>query len=371
MSDVKAADGVLDGAEEHRPYVCMPIKVLSGKECIRRRPGMYIDSRSSAGVMHLLDELVSNSIDQFLAGRASFVRVRIEGAVMSVEDDGPGLPFEVAPGDQSDRDPQGDTLATVWCTQIHASATADGHSPHVHLSAGGGVGLVVVTALSRWMRVTCYRPGGKWTQVFSRGVPEGKAVLEPGVQGRGTRVEFELDEEIFQSVAADVGDVRAKLLVTAHLFGGMRVEFNDEVFEARAGLGDLARAMEGGWCHRPNTRWHVRAVHEGVMVEAALVFSSGDAWGRFKARPPRRILSWANGSFTVEHGVHVEALKKCLGQWRCNFELALVHVLGEHPQYAGPTSGKLCGEVFGKAVKKVVDPALEEYCLKEGIKRRR
>ena len=81
------------------PYSAESIVVLSGLEAVRRRPGMYIGGVDVKGLHHMLWEIVGNSVDAHLRGEASYVRVAIDGAQISVEDDGAGIPVDPSPHD--------------------------------------------------------------------------------------------------------------------------------------------------------------------------------------------------------------------------------------------------------------------------------
>ena len=108
-------------------YSASQIEVLDGIEAIRRRPGMYIgDVRGPAGLHHMLWELVANSLDEHLAGRASRIRISVEADLAEVEDDGRGLPVDPAPG-------LGIPMLESLFTTLHAGATQDGHVPHVRV----------------------------------------------------------------------------------------------------------------------------------------------------------------------------------------------------------------------------------------------
>ena len=118
-------------------YSADEIQVLTAAEHIRKRSGMYVgETDSPRGSEHVVDELVANTLDLFLAGEASNVAVTVEGARITVEDDGPGIPFDV-PSMQP-----GLSSAEVYLTQLHSGASAEGHAPHVHL-VSLGVGLVI------------------------------------------------------------------------------------------------------------------------------------------------------------------------------------------------------------------------------------
>ena len=104
---------------------------LSDLEHIRKRTGMYIGDTRERGLHHIFDELLDNSLDQFLAGRATYVAASTDGASLQFSDDGPGLPFDLPCEDAA-------SLATYYLTEIRRnSPTADGHTHRMFTSAGG------------------------------------------------------------------------------------------------------------------------------------------------------------------------------------------------------------------------------------------
>ena len=111
---------------------------------------MYIGDTTVRGLHHIFDELLDNSIDQFLAGNATAVTASTTGSTLKFSDDGPGLPFD-EPCENAD------SLATYYLTEVRRnSPTADGHTPHIHLG-GWGCGLRIVTALTEKCHVTSVR----------------------------------------------------------------------------------------------------------------------------------------------------------------------------------------------------------------------
>jgi DNA gyrase subunit B len=166
------------------------IKILGGLEAVRKRPDMYIGDRSSAGLHHLVYEVLDNSIDEAMAGACNNISVRIHpDGSCSVEDDGRGIPVEMH------QDAKVSALEVVL-TKLHAGGKFDNDS---YKMAGGlhGVGVSVVNALSEWLEADVYRDGKQYHFECARGVPKG-IVKEIGqANKRGTKITFKPDEEIF------------------------------------------------------------------------------------------------------------------------------------------------------------------------------
>lgn len=319
-------------------YDTSHIQIISELEGVRERPGMYIGSTDDmSGVMHLIDELVSNALDQWLIGEARGVRVSLgEGLRLVVEDDGPGLPF--------DEPHEGRSLAEHVLTTLHTTATARGHAPHVHLHGVPGIGMAPINALCASLVCRAWRNGACWEQRFERGVALGAPEVVARGEGRGTRLELELDETLFGLHTLDGAQVRARLFEAAHLFAGCVMEYSAgagaplERFCSPRGLSDLLAIHEATtsferhqwgaraplWFQHHGERLHVNAAASGVCEEGATQWRT-----------------WANGMLTPLHGSHRRAFEAALQQVGWRPRMAMIHVVCKEPRYANPTKDEL------------------------------
>jgi topoisomerase-4 subunit B len=202
-------------------YNAASIEVLEGLEPVRRRPGMYIGGTDEKALHHLFAEVLDNSMDEAVAGHATFIEVELtaDGSV-AVTDNGRGIPVDPHP-----RFPDKSALEVIMCT-LHAGGKFDSK---VYETSGGlhGVGISVVNALSERLEVEVARGQQLYRQVFSRGVPLGPLEALGRVQNRrGTRVVFKPDVQIFNAGQKLQPRRLFKMARSkAYLFGGVEIRW--------------------------------------------------------------------------------------------------------------------------------------------------
>ncbi len=330
---------------EHE-YGVHQIQVLEGLEAVRRRPGMYVGSTGSSGLHHLLYEVVDNSVDEALAGRATRIDVVLhKDDSATVVDDGGGIPVEVHP--QTGKS----TVETVL-TILHAGGKFGGGAYKV---SGGlhGVGVSVVNALSEWLEVEVRRGGKLWRQRYSRGRPTTELECVGEAQGTGTRVTFLPDREIFVETEFHYETVRQRLEELAYLVAGLRISLRDErtgqgeEFRFEGGVRELVRAANRHRKVLNDPPFHVRRERDGVDVEVAVQYNEGYV---------EHVLSFVNTIRTVEGGAHV-----------VGFRAALTRVVNDYARRQGllkEQEGSLAGEDVREGLTAVVslkmtDPQFE------------
>ena len=234
-------------------YSARHLSVLEGLEAVRKRPGMYIGSTDTRGLMHCVWEIIDNSVDEALAGYGSHISVELfsDGSIQ-ISDQGRGVPVDIEPK-------TGLTGVEVVFTKLHAGGKFGGGS---YASSGGlhGVGASVVNALSSRLDVEVDRGGKTHAMSFKKGEPgvfDGKgpdAKFKPflkkselRVVGKvdkkktGTRVRFWPDKQIFDPKAAlSLPDLEARLRQTAYLVPGLTLSAKD------AGGKEIKYAFAGG-----------------------------------------------------------------------------------------------------------------------------
>jgi DNA gyrase subunit B len=228
------AAGALSGADA---YTAHHLSVLDGLDAVRKRPGMYVGSTDSRGLLHCLWEIFDNSVDEALAGFCSHIEVTIhaDGSV-EVRDDGRGIPVDVEPK-------TGLTGVELVMTRLHAGGKFGGGS---YTASGGlhGVGASVVNALAARLDVEVDRSGHIHAASFRRGVPgefDGpgpnaaftrkkglRQVRRIAKRVTGTRIRFWPDRQIFLRDAAIPFEALAeRARQTAYLVPGLTVRVVD------------------------------------------------------------------------------------------------------------------------------------------------
>jgi topoisomerase-4 subunit B len=202
-------------------YTARDIEVLEGLEPVRRRPGMYIGGTDEKALHHLFAEVIDNSMDEALAGHATFIEVELGAdGFLTVTDNGRGIPVDPHP-----KFPKKSALEVILCT-LHAGGKFDSK---VYETSGGlhGVGVSVVNALSSRLEVEVARGQKLYRMAFERGHPKGKLEDLGKVNNRrGTRVRFKPDTDIFGAKATFKPQRLFKMARSkAYLFGGVEIRW--------------------------------------------------------------------------------------------------------------------------------------------------
>jgi DNA gyrase subunit B len=359
-------------------YEAKDIYVLEGLEPVRKRPGMYIGSTGIDGLHHLIFETTDNSLDEAMAGHAKNIKIELlKDNRVAVSDDGRGIPVDIHPQTKKS------ALETVMCT-LHAGGKFGGESYKV---AGGlhGVGVSVVNALSKRLRVEVCRDGNLWSQEYEKGVPKYKVKKEGKCERTGTKVIFDPDEEIFSKIEFDRKRVLDHLRQQAFLTKGVRIEIIDErekipfyySFYFDGGLLAFIDYLNHSRQPIQKETFYVHKTYENIEAEAAFVYNR---------EIETQELSFANNIYTPDGGMHLtgfrSALTRTLNDYaRSNNYLkeseenfigddireglaAIVSVKLREPQFEGQTKARLGNPPARTAVEAIVNEALKEFLEK-------
>ena len=362
-------------------YTAKDITVLEGLEPVRRRPGMYIGGVGSAGLHHLVWEILDNAVDEAMNGYASTIAVALhkDASSITIQDDGRGIPV--------DKHPQTKTSALeVIFTTLHAGGKFEGQN---YKTAGGlhGVGASVVNALSRELVATVRRDGQTWEQKYRQGAPAGTVKKLGAARGTGTTVFFRPDPQIFPKTEFDAAIIRERLEVASYLHRGLKIVFENEAaagdqprretFQHDEGIGDYLKKILGERKARP--------VHESPFALAREHDETGlklDLVMHWTESTDEHIRSYVNGIPTGSGGTHENGLRAGIGKAIRNYidthnlspkgvtltaddiREGIVGVLSiflKEPQFQGQTKDRLNNPEVAGIVDGMVRPALEHW----------
>jgi topoisomerase IV subunit B len=263
---VKGKSPARSGALGEADYTAASIEVLEGLEPVRRRPGMYVGGTDSNALHHLFAEVIDNSMDEAVAGHATFIEVSLEeGGYLSVVDNGRGMPVDPHP-----KFPKKSALEVIM-TMLHAGGKFDSGA---YETSGGlhGVGVSVVNALSERLEVEVARSQTLYRQSFERGKPTTPlTIIGKTPNRRGTKVRFLPDPEIFGAQARfDPSRVFKMARSKAYLFGGVEIRWRC----APSLVGEGAKVPAEATFHFPGgLRDYLAADIEGQELVADQVFT--------------------------------------------------------------------------------------------------
>jgi DNA gyrase subunit B len=339
---------------------------------------MYIGGTSLEGLHHLIWEVVSNSIDEAMAGHGNYIEVKIlPGNRIQVSDQGRGIPV--------DKHPQTglSALETVM-TKLHAGGKFSGEGYKV---SGGlhGVGVSVVNALSTLTRAEVHQKGKIWTQEYTRGEPKGPIKATGKSNKTGTTIMFDPDPEIFPEIEWNWDKIAKYLRQQAYLTKGVYIKLIDE----REGKEELFRQV--GFCFdggissfvkflnrsreviNPNI-FYIEKEEQGVLVELAMQYHDS-----FK----EQVFSFANNIHTAEGGMHETGFRTALTRIFNDYArknnlikekdpnftsddvkeglTAIISVKLQEAQFEGQTKAKLGNSEARTATYKVATEALADF----------
>ncbi|HUH66892.1 MAG TPA: DNA topoisomerase (ATP-hydrolyzing) subunit B [Syntrophales bacterium] len=354
-------------------YKADSIKVLEGLEAVRKRPAMYIGSTGKDGLHHLVYEVVDNSVDEAAAGFCDHIEVRIraDNSVM-VDDNGRGIPVDM-------HKEEGIPAAQVVLTKLHSGAKFSNESYKI---SGGlhGVGVSVVNALSENLELEVRREGKIYRQSYSRGEPTSELEVVGKTRGKGTKVTFKPDAEIFEDTEYSFDILSNRLRELAFLNKGLKINLTDERDGKKSEFfykGGIVSFVE--YINRNKGVLHKKPIYfdgekEDCYVEVAVQYNDTYAEG---------IFSFVNSINTTEGGTHLSgfksALTRAINNYAANNNLikngkdtirgedvregltSVISVKLKEPQFEGQTKTKLGNSEVKGLVEGVVYDKLGSY----------
>lgn len=375
MDERKTNEIIEKASAVDEEYGAEAIKILKGLSAVRMRPAMYIGSTGIDGLHHLVYEVVDNSVDEALAGVCTNIDVflHLDGSC-TVIDNGRGIPTDPHPGD-----PEGRSAAEIVLTELHAGGKFDSKSYKI---SGGlhGVGVSVVNALSEWLEVEIKHNGLVHQQRFERGTTVSPLTIVGKTKGRGTKITFKPDAEIFETTEFHYDVLAQRLRELAFLNKGLQINITDERAEKSQTLlykGGIISFVEH--LNKNKTVIHPSPIYisgekEGISVEIALQYNDGYA---------EIIYTFANNINTREGGTHLIGFKSALTRTSNSYGTAASilkegkeNVSGEdiregltavisvkipNPQFEGQTKMKLGNSEVKGLVESITNEALSTY----------
>ena len=359
---------------EHK-YGAEQIQVLEGLEAVRKRPGMYIGSTSVRGLHHMVYEIVDNCVDEALAGYCTEIKVEIEpGNIISVEDNGRGIPVEIHPK-------TGISTAETVYTVLHAGGKFGGDSGYKVSGGLHGVGASVVNALSNWTEVTIKRDGGLYQMSFEKGKTVKKLEKVGNAKGTGTKVRFLADDTIFESLDYEYETLEKRFREMAFLTKGLKISIEDKREETPR---KAEFCFEGGlisfveFLNKNKEKLHKTPIYieknGDIPVEIAIQYTSSYS---------ENIYKFVNNINTIEGGTHLEGFKRSLTKVFNDYArshnilkekdnnlqgediregiTAVVSVKVKEPQFEGQTKTKLGNSEVTGVVQSMVNEALSTF----------
>ena len=348
------------------------IKILEGLQAVRKRPSMYIGNVDTAGLHHLVYEVVDNSIDEAMAGYCDLIQVIVHhDNSVTVVDNGRGIPVGIH---KTEKIP----ALEVVMTKLHAGGKFDDHSYKV---SGGlhGVGVSVVNALSSFLEVDIFSGGTVYHQTYEKGIKSSELKVTGKTRKRGTKVHFIPDAEIFTTTDFSYEILVRRLRELAFLNKGIKITIEDEREEKKEEFffkGGIKEFVE--YLNRRHAPLHKPIVIEGersdVQIESAIQYN--DTFNE-------TLLSFANNIHTTEGGFHLigfkAALTRTINQYASNGNLpknlqakitgddvregltAIISIRIKNPQFEGQTKTKLGNSEVKGLVESLLNEKLTTY----------
>ncbi len=357
-------------------YTSSSIKILKGLDAVKKRPGMYIgDTQDGSGLHHMIFEVLDNSIDESLAGYCTEITVelRSDNSVI-IADNGRGIPVDIHSDDDENR-----SAAEIVMTELHAGGKFDQDSYKV---SGGlhGVGVSVVNALSKWLRLQIKRGGKKYILEFEEGICTKPLTEIEQCNETGTEIHFLPSVEIFNSIEFKYSILAKRIRELSFLNNGVNICLSDERtdkeenFTNSGGLSSYVTYLNQNKTAVHTKIFHVQKDMDKVHVEIALQWNSSYY---------ENVVCFTNNIPQRDGGTHLTGLRsgmtRCINKYLEINEIGKktkINVLGDdlregltcilsvklaEPKFSSQTKDKLVSSEVRQPVEDVISKYFEDY----------
>jgi DNA gyrase subunit B len=370
-------------ANQNSSYQAENISVLEGLEAVRKRPGMYIGNTGVEGLERCFGEILDNSVDEYMAGHASKIRVEFLDGGIIVSDDGRGIPIDIHPK-------TGKTALETIMTVLHAGGKFDQKN---YKFSGGlhGVGASVVNALTEKMIIWVLRDDTVYSMSFSRGKPLGEMVScsrgeakdkFPMLEGRtvwnktGTVTWFKPDAEIFETVDFNESDINQGLKRNAYLNKGLDITFVGPTVQAHYFFPEGIKAYLVELTAKEKILTpiiHFETEDDQFSLEVVICYTESSS---------ETLYPFTNGIFNAEGGMQVTGFRSSLSKVINNYAAtknflkkddklssddlreglrAIISIKMADPQFTSQSKVKLGSTIARTLTEKIVSDKLGTY----------
>ena len=336
---------------------------------------MYIGGVDTRGLHHLLWEIVDNSVDEFLAGAATEIKVTLhkDGCSCTVHDNGRGIPVD------THKKTKRSALETILTT-LHSGGK---FSSKAYIRSGGlhGVGSSVVNALSVEMEAVIHRDGFEWSQRYKRGKPTTEVRKVKPFRGHGTAIFFRPDEQIFSKTNFHPDTIRQHLEDISYIHGGLKIVFSDDSKKETheylhpEGIAAYLDKLIGESQKKATHEQAFSVVRDDQQAKIEVVL-------RWTEATDEQLRSYVNGIRTHAGGTHESGLRTAIGKAVRNYMdvhdikikgvtiensdiregvIGILSVFLSDPMFQGQTKEKLNNPEMTNLVESLVRPALETW----------